>query len=69
MAENPGVVQMADIAHLLALLFSAQHKGEEALSIVELYLIDYPDNLNLLITRWVVWQHHPLHHQASIGDL
>ena len=54
MAENPGVVQMADIAHLLALLFSAQHKGEEALSIVELYLIDYPDNLNLLITRWVV---------------
>lgn len=50
-AENPGVVQMADIAHLLALLFSAQHKGEEALSIVELYLIDYPDNLNLLITR------------------
>ena len=51
MAENPGVVQMADIAHLLALLFSAQHKGEDALSIVELYLIDYPDNLNLLITR------------------
>ena len=42
---------MADVAHLLALLFSAQHKSEEALSIVELYLIDYPDNLNLLISR------------------
>ena len=48
---SPGVVNMVDVSHLLALILSAQNKLEEALNMVTLTLINYPDNLNLLITK------------------
>ncbi|XP_063695086.1 tetratricopeptide repeat protein 7B-like [Bolinopsis microptera] len=48
---SPGVVNMVDVSHLLALVLSAQNKLEEALNMVTLTLMNYPDNLNLLITK------------------
>ena len=48
---SPGVVDLVDVSHLLALILSAQNRLEEALNMVTLTLINYPDNLNLLITK------------------
>ena len=49
--QCPGVVSMVDVSHLIALVLSAQNRMEEGLNMVTLTLLNYPDNLNLLITR------------------
>ena len=49
--KSPGTVSMVDVSHLLALVFSAQNMHQEALDMVSLTLLNYPENLNLLITK------------------
>ena len=45
---------MVDASHLIALALSAQKRSEEGLDMVTLTLYNYPDNLNLLITKVIL---------------
>ena len=57
---------MIDCSHLLALVLSAQKKSEEALDMITLTLYDYPDNLNLIITKVILEKHVHGSHKALL---